>query len=323
VKLLSDKYLAGFVDGDGSISVQQGRYLWLEIHQQQKQDGVIELARDVLAPGNKLHVRYGRRRGTPTVATRLVITGQKAVDVLCRIKPHLVVKRARLNRFLRELEFTERVGTDSTPVHPARKWLAGYFDADGCISASVSKRGGTATMRFSIDAGFEELEGLYLVQKAFGGDVYRRQSTGCYRWMLRADAGKALAFLGYFAKHLVIKREQAYFVLGCAAMGHFRDGRIIDDTLKAMKQHPHRLNDLTTDVDVTQALSQVRNLQKTHRQWHAMGHRCRCGSDQLFARGLCNPCYQAARYYLTSNPSRRNRSKRQSEVSALREALIA
>jgi len=312
VQLPSDKYLAGFLDGDGSLTLAQGKYLWLEMHQMQARDGVIELARQALFPQGRLHTRDGRRRGTRTVGTRLVITGQKAVDQACRLKPYLVAKRVRLNQFLRELGFTERVGTDSIPVYPSRKWLAGYFDADGCISACVNRHGGSASLAFSIDADVAEQDGLELVQKAFGGRIYLRGVKGA-RWEMKADAAQARAFLTPFAKHLILKREQAYFVLGCAAMGHFRDGRIITDTLKAMKTHPHRLSDLTAEVDVSGFLAKVRDLQPEpgRRYRSADGQMCSsCGTRRPYARGLCNPCWQQDRY----TPQR---SKRQSEQLTL------
>ena len=305
MSVLSDKYVAGFLDGDGSISVQQGKYLWLEFHQKIDNDGVIELISQRL-PGGGLHTKEGKRRGTTTYARRLVYTGQRAVDTLCRLKPYLVTKRVRANRLLRELGFTERVGTDSVPVHPSRKWLAGYFDADGCIYAGVSPNGGSSSLQFSIDTDGLEQDGIELVQKAFGGVLRSRGATGnCWRWELKADAAKAKVFLTYFAQHLILKKEQAYFVLGCAEMGHFRDGATIGDTLKVMKAHPHRLNDLTSEIDVSASLARVRDLQPQPgiRYRHAVGQVCLCGSAQLYAKGMCNPCWQKSRYV----PSRMKR----------------
>jgi hypothetical protein len=332
--LLSDKYVAGFLDGDGSVWVQEfvyssgqtGRRLFIEMCQKaERGGGVIEAIAQWL-PGGTLDEQKGRRRGVATRATRLRYSGQRAVDVLCRLKPYLVTKRVRANRLLRELGFTERVGTDSVPVHPSRKWLAGYFDADGCVYAGVNRNGGSANLQFSIDAGSDEKAGIELVQKAFGGVLRVRGDTGnCWRWEMKADAAKAKAFLPYFAQHLVLKKEQAYFVLGCAEMGHFRDGQTISDTLKVMKARPHRLNDLAAEVDVSAAVALVRNLQSSpgKRYWSLPKQTCYCcGATKIYAKGLCNPCWQAARYYAFSAPSRRNsvpdallRSKRQSELA--------
>lgn len=324
MSVLSDKYVAGFLDGDGSITVARDKYLWLEFHQKLVNDGVIELISQWL-PGGGLHIRKGKRRGTTTEARRLVYTGQRAVDVLCRLKPYLVTKRSRANRLLRELGFTERVGTDSVPVHPTRKWLAGYFDADGCIYSGVNRNGGSASVQFSIDTDGTEKDGIELVQKAFGGVLRVRGDTGnCWRWELKADAAKTKAFFEFFAQHLVLKKEQAYFILGCAEMGHFRDGERIADTLKVMKARPHRLNDLASEVDVSAELAQVRDLRPAPgvRYQHAVGQTCRCcESVALYAKGMCRNCWQMKRYYATSQPSRRNnvvdpelRMKRQSEL---------
>jgi hypothetical protein len=320
--VLSDKYIAGFLDGDGSITAAQGKYLWLEFYQQLDNDGVIELISQRF-PGGGLHRKRGKRRGTVTHARRLVYTGQRAVDMLCRLKPYLVTKRVRANRLLCELGFTERVGTDSMPVYPARKWLAGYFDADGCIYGGLCRGGSSAAIRLTINTDAVERDGIELVHKAFGGTLRSRGTGNCWNWELCVDAAKIKAVLRPFAQHLLLKKEQAYFILGCADMGHFRDGAMISEILKVMKTHPHRLSDLAAEVDVSAALAQVRDLQPAPgvRYRFIPGQTCRvCEKTTLYANGLCKNCWQMARYYASSQPSRRNnvvdpilRSKRQSE----------
>jgi hypothetical protein len=300
--ILSDKYAAGFLDGDGSILVEPinngaGKRLVLAFHQKESNGGVIDLLAQRFSGGLR-DDRSGRRRGTVTHAARLRFTGQRAVDLVCRLKPYLVAKRVRTNRILSELGFTERVGTDSSPVYPSRNWLAGYFDADGCVYAHANRRGGTATVKLSIDSDGLEKDGLVLVQKAFGGAIRQRGATGnCWRWEINADAAMIRKFFDPIAKHLLVKREQAYFILGCAKLGHFRDGHIIEDTLKAMKTHPHRLNDLAATVDVSAELALVRNVPNPlSRYWHAEGVRCQCGRKP-YAKGLCSACWQNARYH--------------------------
>jgi hypothetical protein len=224
--ILSDKYVAGFLDGDGSILIESNyvkrwpqNRLVLAFHQKELNSGVIDLLSQWLAGGTRDN-RSGCRRGTVTHAARLRFTGQKAVDVLCRLKPYLVAKRVRADRLLRELGFIERLGTDSSPVFPSRKWLAGYFDADGCIFAGVNKHGGSASVQLSIDSDGIEKDGLILVQKAFGGDIRQRGKTGnCWRWELKANPASVRKFFEPVAQHLLVKREQASFILGCAKMG--------------------------------------------------------------------------------------------------------
>lgn len=302
--ILSDKYAAGFLDGDGSILIEiltwnksAGKRLVLSFDQKELNSGVIDLLAQRFSGGTQ-DIRSGRRRGVSTRGTRVRFTGQKAVDLLCRLKPYLVAKRVRANRILCELGFTERVGTDSIPVYPSRNWLAGYFDADGCVYAHANKRGGTASVKLSIDSDGLEKDGLVLVQKAFGGIIRKRGATdNCWRWEVRADAALVRKFFDPIAKHLLVKREQAYFILGCAKMGHFRDGQIIENTLKAMKTHPHRLNDLAATVDVSAELALVRDMPNPQSRYrHAEGVLCLCGRKP-YAKGLCSACWQSARYH--------------------------
>jgi hypothetical protein len=322
--ILSDKYAAGFLDGDGSILVESinngaGKRLVLAFHQKESNGGVIDLLAQRFSGGLR-DDRSGRRRGTVTHAARLRFTGQKAVDLVCRLKPYLVAKRVRTNRILSELGFTERIGTDSIPVYPSRNWLAGYFDADGCVYAHANKR--TATVKLSIDSDGLEKDGLVLVQKAFGGVIRQRGATGnCWRWEVSADAALVRKFFDPIAKHLTVKREQAYFILGCARMGHFRDGQVIEDTLKAMKTHPHRLNDLAATVDVSAVLALVRNVPDPQgRYWHAEGVFCQCGGKP-YAKGLCKNCWQNERYHRLKQPTRHYTRRKQAAIPVV-EAIV-
>lgn len=288
---LSDKYIAGFLDADGSIRVDKAGRLWMEFFQKQSNDGVIGRIHEVL--GGSLLTKIGRRRGTRTVATRLVLTGKRAHAMLNRLRQHLVVKAQKAERFLAELE-GRSAKVIAPKVHPSRAWLAGYFDGDGMVRAGLSSSG-SASVRVTLTAAVSEQAGIELVHKAFGGSLQRHENTA--RWAATLDAAKAKAFFGFFAKHLLVKREQAYFTLGCAAMGHFRDGETITAILKALKTHPHRLSDLAVGVDVSEYLEQVRDLSRKERQWHAVGQSCECGATKLYSHGLCNPCYQRHRYW--------------------------
>jgi len=294
VRTLSDKYIAGFLDSDGSISIGTNGRLRMVFTQKLSNDGVIGRIYEVLGKGS-LCESQGRIRGTISYRRDLIIQGQAAVDILCRLKPYMVTKRRRANQLLSELGFTERVGTDSIPVQPSRSWLAGYFDGDGCIYASRNKHGGTASIKVSITTNSKETDGIELVRKTFGGDITVKENKAT--WVLRLDPSNAEKFLSYIAPRLNNKREQVYFILGCAKMGHFRDGWTISIILRAMKTHPHRLNDLTSEVDVSSYIAQVHDIKDTNQRYrHYHGQKCyMCGSEEYYAKGLCNTCWQRER----------------------------
>jgi hypothetical protein len=59
------------------------------------------------------------------------------------------------------------------------------------------------------------------------------------------------------------------------------------------------MGDLAAEVDVSSYIMGVRDLQPQadRRFRHKVGQRCMCGSGELYAKGMCNPCWQKARYY--------------------------
>lgn len=263
--MLSDKYIAGFIDADGCIEVQWkgGKYrplLQVSASQATPQDEVIH--RIQKERGGRIRVKNVKDREY----TELVLAGSVAEQLLNRIKNELVVKRHYAHAVLSIIEKREppvdliatkkwlkeqrRVKSLPLPNFPPRKWLAGYFDGDGSIWTSYRKAGGHVQVSAGIACSDYDSEGIETICKAFGGIIkpHPQGSGHVQQWIVSLSPSKAQAFLEYFAKHLIVKRDQADFVLACSRMGNFRDGKIIHETLKHLKAHPHRLSEPGVDV---------------------------------------------------------------------------
>jgi ribosomal protein S14 len=89
----------------------------------------------------------------------------------------------------------------------------------------------------------------------------------------------------------VTKKDQAMFILGCAKMGHYRDGKSIKAGLKHLKAQEHRLSE--SEADVSGLLKTVEDKEDF---WcrKLLYHAClRCGRTSCKHRafGLCNDCF--------------------------------
>ncbi len=322
--MLSDKYIAGFLDADGYVGLQ-----WRNIDradsnpekkkglpvvsfsQSRRKDKVLYLIQESI--GGTMKEREN------TQCSVLTLEGKKALKLLGRVRKHLVIKR-HMASVVEEMAFKSwnrkeasaylkeqrRVPSLPKPNFPPRKWLAGYFDGDGSFQTRKSKNRTSAQPTASIVASDYDSEGIETIQKAFGGSM---QKTGkenhLVRWTLTMPPSKAKQFLEYFAKHLVVKQDEAYLILGCAEMGHYHDGNGIKSALKHLKAQPHRLNE--QGVSASELLSGIKDI-KTRRQhykdlWKENGGCLECGANTYYSDGVCKKCYDWLR---------NNKPKRQS-----------
>ena len=249
---ISEKYLAGFLDADGCIKLRlsSGKVAMAIVFSQRKDRAkVLHLIQET----------YGGRISNAIVSDReytyLALDTKESPLVLSRIVKHLVVKRhyaaVALDAIGKPMEFEEfkafrkeqrRIKSLPIPKHPTRKWLAGYFDGDGCLSGSLL-RNGTARVRAHIGAWEFDQEGIELIHKAFGGQ-YRKQGQN-FQWYCDMDASKAIQILEFFGPHSIVKRNHVDVVLGHARSKHFRDGGEMVRILKALNAKPQRLSEST------------------------------------------------------------------------------
>jgi hypothetical protein len=257
--VLSDKYMAGFFDADGSLMARA--------RIDSRPDMVVEVAQRALY--REIPESYAAAFGG--IARERTITGGQYVDFAARgrmarkaverLKGYLICKgdfaagmlklvdEASILRteedvrgFRAQVSALRKQVNTSTANFPPRKWLAGYFDGDGGFSVKVCPKTGYAYPTAAILAAPAYKVGLDLIANAFGGSVC--QTGDNFLWQLQlSQPSKAKEFLDYFAQHLIIKKAQAYFLLGCAVGGNFRDGNAIREHIKALNSHQHRLSD--------------------------------------------------------------------------------
>lgn len=265
--MLSEKYIAGFLDADGSFGIIFRKkstglfpHFYLQFSQETAKDKVLYLMNESMKCGS---VHQVRRQSV------LTIQSKQARMVLSRISKHLVIKRQyadfcldlysslkgpysplEARKFEKELSANRKKLTKSTQNHPTRKWLAGYFDGDGCIGYSYRKNTGCTYISARIVAEPAYKAGIELLNKAFGGGIYQeKHKEGVYPvWVLHLPPSKAISFFGYFGKHSVVKKDQIDFVLGCAKGGNYRDGKTIVEAIKQLKAREQRLSDRGADI---------------------------------------------------------------------------
>jgi hypothetical protein len=261
---LGDKYIAGFLDADGCITMEwceikrnyespiRVPHLVLKFAQLTEKDEVIYRIQEAI--GGKISTRFMNGKCN---CTCLNIHGKPAEMALSRIQKYLVVKRhiAGIALEMNKKAINMEEGKDYFKVHrkirsyplpnfPTRQWLAGYFDGDGCFATRLPKGRNAVQPMAEIACSDYDSEGIELIHKVFGGTIHPHGAEGHLRvWSMSMPPSKTKQFVGYFSKHLIVKKEQADFILGCADMGHYRDGISIKSAMKQLKAHPHRLNE--------------------------------------------------------------------------------
>lgn len=168
-------YLAGLIDGDGSLLISKAKYTSLEIPMdiydeyalnkvKQKLGGSIKLRSGAKAFRYRLHHKTGMLNLIHRINGK--IRQSKRIVQLKNICTKL------------DIPFKEPV-----PLTPNSSWFAGFFDADGTIGFSMKK--GWPQLTLSVSQ--KEKTNLLPFQKIFGGSIRLDRATNTYKWDLYAE----------------------------------------------------------------------------------------------------------------------------------------
>jgi hypothetical protein len=254
---------------------------------------------------------YGGNIKFYKVYTELKIMGSPAIQILNRIRQHLVIKRHYADFLLSicskehnrkdmslEMKTQRRVKSMPLPNFPSRKWMAGYIDGDGSFTARLPKERISAQPTLEIAASDFDVEGIEIISKVFGGTIQQVTGKPVKQLVITLPPSKLNQIWEYCGDHLITKKEQAQFLYGCSKMGHYHDGKRIKEFLKQLKAHPHRLNEPTFDVQIFVAqVVDIKTNRETNRSlWGKSGNKCKCGSANHYSNNLCRKCYDKERW---------------------------
>lgn len=276
--MLTEKYLAGLIDADGSFGVRffrrpQGDYrpaMFLQVSQKAARNRILSLLQESF--GGTISTNEGATGYSGGPQTVWSLPHSETMKLLYRLDKYMVVKRGRAPLMVDYVHNNSRVSEDRLEAHraqldtirsyrhqlpnyPSRQWMAGYFDGDGCFASRIDKKSGYCYLSLRVTAHKNDSNSIDLLHKAFGGLINYSKGEHLPCWVLHLPPSKALQTVGHFAQHLVVKKAEAYFVLGCAEGGNYRDGRKIHELLRHLKAQEQRLND--RDVDISELLKSV------------------------------------------------------------------
>lgn len=224
--MIDFKYAAGFIDSDGSIQIHAKKfgdkfaiYPVVSISQLPHRSNLLH---DV-ATFFELSV-HENKRGLEEIR----VSGTKGRRLLEHTCSNLVIKQElaryvlNLPKFVDEVELKsikkviQNLRRNNTPCksRASRRWAAGYIDGDGCISASLSKKG-ILECRLSVSAWIHAQAGLVLLKQQFGGYIAEHGNTA--NWRVNLSPSKVQEIYEFLGKHLMVKKTQlqlAYDFIG-------------------------------------------------------------------------------------------------------------
>lgn len=186
-ELAWNQWLAGVIDGDGSLLLSKLGYASLEITVGLKDEHALMQIKQKLGGSVKL------RAGSSSVRYRL--HNKKGIlDVLSRINGDIrnTVRVEQLKKLCHQYDI---VFIPPTKLSINNGWFAGFFDADGTIIFSI--KGGTNPQITISVANKHKVNVLDYIFIFGGGISYDKTDHGCYKWSIQSEKDN-LKMLSYF-----------------------------------------------------------------------------------------------------------------------------
>lgn len=179
-----NQWLAGLIDGDGSLGVSKAGYTSLEITVATADAKALEFIKQKLGGSLK------SRSGSNSVRYRLH-NKKGMIDVINRINGH-IVNTKRLPQLHKVSSILNIPVIKSIPKNINNNWYSGFFDADGCISWSFKHD----SVQLTISASNKQKVDLEMFKNQFGGEIYLDKSWEGYIWSIQ-NKNDILKFVEY------------------------------------------------------------------------------------------------------------------------------
>ena len=197
-----NEWLAGLIDGDGSLLLSKAGYASCEITMSLKDERALAIIKQKL--GGSIKLRSGVK------ALRYRLHNKKGmIDLINRINGNI-----RHSSRIKQLEYIcSNLNINiiySKPITKDNSWFAGFFDADGTITYSIKNN----YPQLTISVTNKLLTDISIFKDIFGGNIYfDKGQNGYYKWSIqkRVDVEN---FKDYFLKHPSFSfKKQRFFLI--------------------------------------------------------------------------------------------------------------
>lgn len=183
------EWLAGLIDGDGSLQVNKKGYTSLEITMGLEDLRCLRYIQDKL--GGSIKIRSGAK------AYRYRLHNKQGMINLINCINGYIRHTSRLQQLHRVCQQLEISVIYPIKLDKKSNWFAGFFDADGTITMSMKNN----SPQLSIRVVNKLLQDVQYYKDVFGGNVYFDSAqNGYYQWSVQSRED-VLNMLQYFKTH--------------------------------------------------------------------------------------------------------------------------
>lgn len=203
-----NEWLAGLIDGDGSLQISKAGYCSLEITVKSCDEPMLIYIQNKLGGSTKA------RSGVNAVRYRLH-NKEGMLDLTYRING-LCRNSVRIAQLKNMCEHLNVPFIHLQPLTADSFWYSGFFDAEGTVTFSMKEYGnhGKKRPQLSISVSNKYQVNVVDFQSSFGGSVYYdRAQNGCYKWYI-SSTEDVESFLTYVKRSPVrsIKKQRLHLI---------------------------------------------------------------------------------------------------------------
>lgn len=169
-----NEWLAGLIDGDGSLLISSSGYASCEITMDLRDEFALQQVKKKLGGSVKL------RSGSKSIRYRLHHK-QGILELIDRIN-------GQLRNSIRQAQFKKWCSKYSIPykepiLRPSKEnaWFGGFFDADGTITIGFKNK----YPELTISVSNKKAENILVYKEVFSGNIYYDKSSRTYKWSIQ------------------------------------------------------------------------------------------------------------------------------------------
>lgn len=199
-----NKWLAGFIDGDGCFHLRPprangNRDASLSISQALWNNSILLLLKETL--GGNIYKKQGN------TIVYVLSKREHLISLMHKVNGHIRAT-SRTVQFKALCELVNITYINPIPLMANDPYLSGFFDADGSLNAESSNQKSNTRLRMKVASKYQD--NLEVFKRAYNGIIRLHKQANCYEWVITVKTDVLFAnkcFLGNLRSNKQIRNN--------------------------------------------------------------------------------------------------------------------